>query len=221
MLVGPVLIEKNALSNVQAQVIRLESYKTEIEALGAILNQHARLIEEANSRVNVPAEFEAFRGSIQKTLKQIDNVIMTHSITIEALQAQSRSCDSFMDRIQKDLSHIHNLINDVFQRLEDNKSLIKNDQDKLHKSFSEFFANYRKEVNARLDAVVIQLQQVPQSIVDKNDKLLKEHEIVLADNRNMLSKIENMELNIKILDRKIEGFGIQVKKLQLNQQAVS
>jgi hypothetical protein len=109
----------------------------------------------------------------------------------------------------------------ISQRIDVQKDEVKKDQDYLHKSFSEFFANYRKEINTRLNGFATQLQQVPQSIVDKNDKLLKEHEIVLADNRNMLSKIENMELNIKILDRKIEGFGIQVKKLQLNQLATT
>lgn len=212
------MIEKNALSQLQAQVHQLECYKVEIAYINKTINLHSRLIEEANNRMNVPFEFENFKTDIKK---EITSLVNKQNQIFSALHNTSKE----LDEIKRNVAGINQLLCEHISRFESikesinsHKSETKSKLDLTNKSFSEAFSAYRESVNKKLLESENKLSSIPQSILDKNNKILKDLEIISEDTKNSCLKVDNVDLNIKVLERKVENLALQLKRMQLTQQ---
>lgn len=205
-------------SNVQQLIETVHNLKVEIISLNERLNRGLGQLHD-----------------VEKKSEGIDKAMMVIP-TVESLRCEMANVRTeFLNRdgdnrktIAALSGHVMNLSNDFKDLKEDLKSLkeclatiradYKHDHDNLEGLILHLNGKTSNELQSRLEALHKDLVVSPKDIAQQNSTLLKRIEAASMDGVNAMQKVNAQDLNLRILDKKIENLAIQIKRIDLTKQ---
>lgn len=198
-----------------------DQYRQELVSISEKLNKHTRLIDECLSVRSSVEELRAFHERQNQMNSRGEDLFFdliegkkSAVTTVAKLEKQMAELKKENESLRKDLTDALELIKEL------NKKFLylpfDNQIRELAKGQTNHIAETRKEMQKIRDDLVVS----PAQIISNNSDLLKKLEVAQLDGSNAMSKVSNFELQIRVLEKKIESLGIQLKKIELGQQLV-
>lgn len=199
--------------------IQADQYRLELTSISEKLNQHARIIEDCIKSSALFEEMKIFKQ------EQISSSAASSS-QVKSLQEGHRGLFARMDALEKSISQLRQSKEEMQNAqavLSDSHKALTQKVDTLpYEKQVTTFQKGQASVNADLYGQIAKtradLVVSPAQIISNNNDLVKKVEAAVLDGSNATSKIANFELQIRVLEKKIESLGILLKKLELGQQ---
>lgn len=202
-------------ATVSAISAKVDNFKNEIESINHNINVFKRQLEDLCKKPDVPEDFKSYKSITENNFKDLYNKIegLTSSLNpAKTSIAQMKSQIGFHD---EDFSEQMKLIEKLSVRIEQ----INNDLSQKLKTFITSLSNRLNEHEAKqkteTESLRSQLETLPKSILESNETILLKLQTATLDAENAMSKVNNNELHIRVLERKLENLFIQFKKVEL------
>lgn len=196
-----------------------DQYRQELASIADKLNKHTRLIDECLSVRGIVEEVRAF---IEEQKKQNETLANSQKINDFSLIGTLRIKDQHereLDSLKKELTIVKELINTLATNLStQTKKLETLPFERKLEAHQKGQAAVNADIYQQIGKTRADLVVSPAQIISSNNDLLKKIESALLDGANSANKVNNFELQIRVLEKKIESLGIQLKKLELGQQ---
>lgn len=194
---------------------KVEVMKVEITSINNLINSHKTQIAEANEKMSIPDEFEPFRAKVKEAFNEMadrQNSLVEkmnqHQAEIDGISNHFSFVQSQRDKDKSDLE-------DLSIEFSSYKTAMTLKIAAIEKSLSESLKSMREDWQKLSTAVVSQVSEAPQSIIQSNDQLLKKVEMACLDGANAMLKLGNLETQALILSRRLENLDIRLKKMEL------
>lgn len=189
----------------------------EFEAIGISVNESKRLIAELIGKYGEIDSLKALEG-------KFDLVVKSQKASCETLRIENESLKREVENCRQDISKMNKSIVDIRERLDQNDSIAreycekqkaqnKSDQD----SFRSWVDVLKKEFSEEISSLRKDLVVSPALILENNEQLMLRIQSAELDGTNAMLKVNNMDTNYRIIEKKIESLLILLKKIELSQ----
>lgn len=203
-----------------------------IQKHDAQLSQHMLEINTLNHNVNI---FKTVIQEIRERLGEVDALQHLHKefndLTIY-LKGESQAIIASLDSLKKEVyqmqlkaSQSKEMQVELAAKLDETiaiqdrhfqgNNLKLRDSEKAH---SEKIENYHVEFQKSLEQLKNELSVSPIAIFEQNNLMMNKVENAALDGSNAMLKVNNMDMKITIVEKKMENLAIQIKKLELSNQ---
>lgn len=197
---------------------KIEAFQLELNSINHSINTYKVQIGELSQRTDLPVEFGYLRTDHQSLLKEFNefkSLVITANTTIKN---EFFNLKSFTSEIKKDVDFLNSLYEELEVKIQDMK--VKHVQ-----MCEEITTNVNAKFQAASSLTGEQFKQLknefiasPSSIIESNEKVMKAIEGACLDASNALLKVNNVDLQNRMFERKLENFNLIVKKMELDQQ---
>ena len=142
-------------------------------------------------------EFVGKNDELHRRLIALSAVFGNFNDDLKDLKDRVASMSNDLERIRVDYKHDHDNLEDLIVHLNGKSN---------------------SELQSRLENLQKNLVVSPKDIASQNETLLKRIEAASMDGNNAMMNVNAQDLNLKILDKKIESLSIQIKRLDLTKQ---
>jgi hypothetical protein len=206
------------VASLHAVESKLEQYKIEYESINHSINVFKTQIQELNKKPDVPEEFKSFRLATESFISDLNQKQVTNKSSIESIKID-------VDSLKRALV-IHEerirITSELLPVLEKQTDEVKQEASKkivdISTSFSGRFNEYAEKQKSQLESFRSEALSAPKSVLESNNRILEKLEVAMLDASNAILKTNNIELAMKLLERKLEHLVLQVKKNELSQQ---
>ncbi len=187
----------------------------EINSINENVNLFKRLIQELADKYQDVDLLKSLNNKFDSSVKAFES-------NCHALKCQK---DSLADDLSKLKSNLSSLVFDhvdLGQRFDDH--FIKSEAERNNKNakiaeiecgFNNQIQALRNEMKASLSKLQSDLSVSPASVFEQNNNIIKKLESASLDGTNAMLKVNNMDMNIRIVEKKIENLDIRIKKIEL------
>lgn len=198
----------------------------------SVLSQHQLEINEINHNVNIFknviqelrekfCEIDALRELYQK----FENLSQYVKTDLAAFKVQADTLKKAADDFQLKVSQFRQIQIDAM--LKQDEIVIRQERDfqnynsKLRSSEmaqTEIFKVWRNGLEEAIEKLRKDLLVSPVAVFEQNNQIMGKLESASLDGTNAMLKVNNMDMNIRIIEKKIESLAIQIKKIELQAQ---
>ena len=197
---------------------KVDLVKREMESVNAHINLFKRHFEELFKKPDVPAEFLAFKLMIDAFIKYTqDNHVSTMS-TISGIKSTLQTTKITIANQDNEIRMLRQSVPMLDQKIDDTKSDLSTKIVSISTAFSNKFDAHADKQKKQLEEFSTYALSAPKSVLETNKSISDKIDIALLESSNAIAKMCNIEQTLKMLDRKLEGLSIQVKKVELAQQ---
>jgi hypothetical protein len=205
-----------SLSQITILQGQIEALHKERDHFNKLLNEFIRRLDAVEKNIKLPEEFASFRDEFLKEREKWRNTKQDNIYTFSRLKTEIDKNENeieelkvYLDCIKKTLFQKFDDLGDTIKSISDRNSVEFRDNlnriNKIKNDYQEDKEKFRNEFSS-----------TPKSILDSNQQIVKKLEIASLDGQNAVMKINNVELIIKVLERKIEQIMTQIKKLEIS-----
>lgn len=196
--------------------IKSENFKIEIESINHKINEYKKLIDSCLSIRNEILDFHSFKKNYNEESKEFIGQVAALFVQNKTVSDKQINTENTINGLRESTEKFKASLEKIFAEIEAVKKGLAsvNYQDQLShmKSNLEMF---KQEINSKVSSIAADLVVPPKQIIASNEDVLKKLEMAQLDGSNAILKANNMDLQIKILERRIENILQQVKKLEL------
>jgi hypothetical protein len=211
-------MNENLDRHLQKHDAQISQCMLEINSINHSINESKRLIEELNVKFEaidrlkdlhqkfdnlsqyVKKDLDAFKVQAENLRKTVDDFLLKIS-QFRAIQIDMLVKQDAMAVAQEKNFHYHNK---RLQEVETNQT--------------ERISNYREEFQLAMEKLKDQLSMSPVAIFEQNNQMINKLESASLDGSNAMLKVNNMDMKITIIEKKIENLAIQIKRVELQAQ---
>jgi len=205
-------------SSIHSIESRIDLVKREMESINAHINLFKRHFEELFKKPDVPGEFLAFKLMVDAFIKCTqDNHISTIS-TISEIKSTLQTNKITILNQENEIRMLRQSFPMLDQKIDDTKSDLSTKIVSISTAFSNKFEAHADKQKKQLEEFSSFALSAPKSVMETNKSISDKIDIALLESSNAIAKMCNIEQTLKMLDRKLEGLAIQVKKVELAQQ---
>lgn len=193
----------------------------EINYINENVNVFKRLISEISDKYQ---DVEALKPLNHK----FESSVQAYQVLHDSLKSQKDILKIEIDSISQKLNKVNDVTEDHQKRLENlenNFITLKSSQENkisfLQDHFNASLNALKKEIQNSLLKMQTDLTVSPASVYEQNNNLVRKLESASLDGTNAMLKVNNMDLAIRIVEKKIENLSILIKKLELQAQGNS
>jgi chromosome segregation ATPase len=205
-----------SLQNVES---KLEQYKSEYESINHSINVFKNQINELHKKPDVPLEFGSFKSTTELLIKELSNNQYSNKLSIDSIKTDitslRRAIEIHEDRIRTAERHLPILERGVSEA----KEALNQKIETVSNGFALRFTEHADKQKSQLESFRAEAFSAPKSVIESNNRILEKLEVATLDASNSMLKVNNFDLNLKLLERKLEQLTLQVKKLELSQKA--
>lgn len=194
---------------------KAKQHQAELEGINHALQVHRRLIDELSPMNQHLSDSKLFKIDIEKKFSSILSAQARIEEHLEVFKNQ-------IDKFRRDVSVCETKIHELIARFESHQSVFCHNQNLTTAQLREernyvndFIQNSKIELKALLDNMRKELAVNPATIFEQNDVMMKKLETAMLDGSNAMLKQNNTDVNLKLLERKLENLSLLVKKLDL------
>lgn len=207
------------MDNLSFTVSRLQSHIEQLEkerdSFNILVNNFAFRLDAMEKSIKLPEEFMNFRDEFKKEIVLLKDYKNEQKQTLKSLKSDQIILEDYYNKTKDSIDLLEEILE---QRCEDLNEKIKATSDKEDARYKENLVKFEKimaafretEEKFRKDVMVS-----PKSILDSNQEIVKKLEISSLDGQNAVMKINNVELSIKVIERRIEQIMSQMKKFEI------
>lgn len=190
----------------------------EINSINENVNVFKRLIAEIADKYQDVEALKPLNHKFESSVKAYQNL---H----DSLKSQKDVLKVEIDSISHKLNKMNVGMEESQKRLENieyNFNALKNSQEAkfsfIQQHFNTSLDALRKELQSSLSKMQADLIVSPASVYEQNNNLVRKLESASLDGTNAMLKVNNMDLAIRIIEKKIENLSILIKKIELQAQ---
>ncbi len=194
---------------------RLDQLFIEINSINENINLFRRLIKELSDKYQDLDSLKSLNGKFDNSVNKIQS-------GYDSLKLHKDSMINEFSDLKSQHIHSSNIIESISRRIDFH--LVQSDNEKksvdskiksLEKDYSERIELLRSEVKASLLKLQSELVVSPSRIFEQNNDVIKKLESAALDGTNAMLKVNNMDMNYRIIEKKIENLDIRIKKTEL------
>ena len=206
-------------ASINAIEAKIDSFRVEMESVNSNINFFKNQIQELYKKPDVPSEFAEFKSVADSFIKDLFSKNISVNSSISGIKISIETIKSMLE--QHDLKI---RFNETANRiLDDEISDVKEELSQKIVSISTVFSNrfddHVEKQKKQVEFIGAQALAAPKSILESNNSLIDKIELSRLDGSNAILKASNLELAVKLLERKLENLTLQVKKIELTQLA--
>ena len=207
--------------------------------VNALIDKHDKQLNQLSIEINgINENINLFRNLIKELTDRYEKVDDIHPIS-QKMDSSLASFGAMMNRFKDqqsslikeigDLKHHNALVETFTSSISRKVDLIVSDTDSykecnrvqlknIQESQAANLASFKKLYEENLGKLKSDLTVSPSSVFQQNNDIIQKLESASLDGSNAMLKVNNMDMHIKILERKIEKLDILIKKLELQAQ---
>lgn len=198
---------------------KVDLVRREMESVNDYINRFKHQIEELSKKPDVPIEFESFKSLVETFIKDTED---RHSCTLSTIKGIRSTLETVKITVANQDNEIRMLRHSMpilDQKIEGAKEELSSKIVSISTAFANRFDIHADHQKKQLETFSTHAMSAPNSVIESNRKLVEKIELACIDGANALLKASNIELTVKLLERKLENLTLQVKKTELSQQA--
>jgi hypothetical protein len=199
--------------------IQNDDYRKEIASLSEKVNQHTQMLNGFLDQSKRLEELLTFLKDQSSVNQKIEERLEKIEAKISEFHQKHVSASSTMQKLLDDAAHRKEQVQDL------NEALAKQGAVVMNLPYKHLFEELKRGIErCRADSVkdIAKIREElvvsPAQIISSNQDLLRKIESAQLDGSNAMSKVNNFDLQIRILEKKIESLGILLKKIEISQQ---
>ncbi len=197
---------------------RVQQMFIEINSINENINLFKRLIQELADKYEDVDLLKSLNGKFDSSVKAFES-------NCESLRAQKTAISDEVSKLKCSVSTLSFDFVDLEHRFHDHFIKVNGDKAVNEERFREIQSAFRNEVEAlrnemrtSLSKLQADLSVSPASVFEQNTVHIKKLESASLDGTNAMLKVNNMDMNIRIVEKKIENLDIRIKKIELMAQ---
>jgi len=195
------------------------SFRREMESVNEHINFFKRQIDELYKKPDVPAEFAAFKTVTENFVKDINDKNSTSKLLIDGIRSVIESLKNTTSVHTNELRQLRDSLPIMEKQITETKDVLSQKIVSISTAFTSRFDEHAEKQKKQLETFSNHALTAPKSVIESNQTIIEQLEVATLDSSNAILKTNNMELTLKLLERKLENLTIQVKKIELTQQA--
>lgn len=219
MPLGAVMQDVQVSASIHAIEGKVDLVKREMESVNTHINRFKLQIEELSKKPDVPAEFESIKSSIDSFIKGTQDRHVSTMCTISDIKSTLQTAKITIANQDNEIRMLRQSVPMLDEKIETTKQDLSSKIVSISTAFSNRFDAHADQQKKQLDVFGAQAMAAPKSVMESNNSILEKLEVATLDASNSMMKVNNLELSMKVWERKLENLTIQVKKLELSQQA--
>jgi len=205
-------------ANIHAIEGKVDLVKREMESVHDHINRFKLHFDELFKKPNVPVEFENFKSLVESFIKDTEDKFVSTISAISGIRSCLETAKININSHDTEIKMLRRVLPVIEQKIDDTKEDFSSKIVSISTAFNNKFDDHADKQKKQLEIFSIQAMSAPNSVIESNKQLLDKIEVACIDGANALLKASNIELTVKLLERKIENLTLQVKKAELTQQ---
>jgi len=208
----------NILKSIIDLTRKVESFQVDINSINSSINRYNVEIESLSNRTDIPKEFNDLKNKLEDHLIQFNGIVVSINSFFNEIRKRIASQKEDIEENSKKTEVSLWKFNEIEKSIEDTRRQIIMKNEAIMREFTNklnsFSDAYLKEISSLRSDVMIS----PKSILDSNNSILKKLEIAQLEGNNATLKVNNIDLNVRVLEKKLENLSLQCKKIELSKQ---
>lgn len=205
-------------ASIHAIESRVDSFRREVDSINHYINVFKTQIDELYSKPNVPVEFAEFRRTAESFFKEVSDKFSTNKLLVDGIRGVLEMLKSAVSHHDILINQVRDTIPFIEQRITDTSDTLSQKIVSITTAFSNKYDAHADRQKKQLEDFSMQALAAPKSVIETNKSISDKIDIALLESSNAIAKMCNLEQTLKMLDRKLDGLAIQVKKVELAQQ---
>jgi hypothetical protein len=218
MPLGAPMNDVNILKSIIDLTRKVESFQVDINSINSSINRYNVEIESLSNRTDIPKEFNDLKNKLEDHLIQFNGIVVSINSFFNEIRKRIASQKEDIEENSKKTEVSLWKFNEIEKSIEDTRRQIIMKNEAIMREFTNklnsFSDAYLKEISSLRSDVMIS----PKSILDSNNSILKKLEIAQLEGNNATLKVNNIDLNVRVLEKKLENLSLQCKKIELSKQ---
>lgn len=187
----------------------------EIDSINISINSFKSQILEITSRYKDIDSLKSLENKFDSSIKVYQGSHDSIKSQNEVIRSEVDFCKSKIKFQDQELSSHMKRQDDLQQDLMDYRSLQNQKHTNMQDDFFSKIESEKKSVESKFQKLEKELVVSPASVFEQNKDLLRKLESASLDGTNAMLKVNNMDLAIRIIEKKIENLSILIKKIEL------
>lgn len=197
---------------------KVDLVKREMESVHHHINSFKLHFEELFKKPDVPAEFQIFKSSVESFIKDAQDKYISTISTISGIRSSLETAKIAINTHDTEISMFRRAFPIIDQKIDDTKEELSSKIVSISTAFSNRFDEHADKQKKQLIEFSNLAFTAPKAVTESNNALIDKIELACIDGANALLKASNLEMTVKLLERKLENLTLQVKKAELTQQ---
>lgn len=218
MPLGAVMQNVQVSASIHAIEGKVDLVKREMESVNDYINRFKLHFEELFKKPDVPVEFQSFKSFVESFIKDTQDKYVTTISTISGIRSSLETVKITTNTHDTEISMFRRAFPIIDKKIDDTKEELSSKIVSISSAFNNRFDEHAEKQKKQLEMFGSQAMSAPNSVIESNKQLLDKIEVACIDGANALLKSSNVEMSVKLLERKLENLTLQVKKIELSQQ---
>lgn len=197
---------------------KVDLVKREMESVHDHINRFKLHFEELFKKPNVPVEFQDFKSLVESFIKDTEDKFVSTISTIAGIRSSLETAKININSHDTEIKMLRRVLPVIDQKIDDTKEHLSSKIVSISTAFNNKFDDHADKQKKQLELFSAQAMSAPNSVIESNKQLLEKIEVACIDGANALLKSSNIEMSVKLIERKLENLALQVKKIELSQQ---
>jgi hypothetical protein len=206
---------ESLLSNLS---VELERHQTEISSILSVISDQTRQIGDVSKQISQVAEIAPIKFNVNDIQTKQNAHIKEQTAINEAYRNELVIIKQSINQRQAEIKALNGVHESLLSAQLDQSTQLAKQNASLSESQQAKIASLRSELLGNIEQLKKDLVVSPKDILDQNAAVMKKLEIAQTDGANALLKASNVDMALKILEKKLETLSLQMKKLDLTNQ---
>lgn len=219
MPLGAIMIDVQVTASMHAIEAKVNLFRKEMESVNTHINFFKTQIDQLYQKPDVPAEFREFKCKMDTFIQESSQRNDSSKTLVDGIRRTLETIKHAVSHHENEIRMLRDSMPIMAKQIAESKDELSQKIVSISTAFTNRFDIHTEHQKKQLETFSAQAMKAPNSVIDSNSKLVQKMEISCIDAANALLKASNIELSVKLLERKLENLTLQVKKAELSQQA--